>query len=907
MTPTTRPARRRSGSARRRLATALGLVALTALALLAAAIPAQALTITPGTFSARAHVTQPDGSDADVTQAGSHPDYTVSFRFDTVSHAPGESEPDGSVKDIRIDLPHGLVGNPQATPQCSHRDFTLSLCPNATMVGTDTLDYAPFPEVPVSPQLSAVYNLTPPKGTVARFGFQLAVTSIIIDMRVNDDGSYNLSAELNDLSQEMLVFGSELTLWGVPADHNGTTGPYTLWDGRAFGDPSGQPRVPFLTAPTACQPDTATMAADSWQHPGDVTVATAEVPSWTGCDKLAFAPTLDLRPDDTRAGEPAGYAVTVDVPQNDDPDGLATPAVSDVDVQLPAGVSVSPSSVQGLDVCTDEQAAFHTLADPSCPAASKIGTVQIDTPLLSVPLTGGVYLGRPLSMSSDSGEMLRLFLVASGQGVTVKLEGRIRADPSTGVLHALFADTPQLPFSRLSLRLKGGSTAPLTNPQSCGTYTTHATISSWGQQVQTSDSTFTIDRSASGGPCAPLGFSPTFHAGTTNPQAGAFSPFTLSFGRSDSDQDLGSLTARLPRGLTGLLASAELCPEAQAAAGTCGAGSRIGTATVVAGPGTTPLTVQTDDPVYITGPYRGAPFGLSIVVPAVAGPFDLGTVVVRASIAVDRTTAALTIASDPLPTVLDGIPLRVRDVSVAIDRPGFMLNPTSCTARSVNATVTSAEGASAPVSSRFQAGGCRALPFKPSLSLSVGKRGRTRAGLTTPFRARLTARRGDGNLRSVSVKLPKTLSAQLAVVTRPCTLDEFHAGRCTKRVGSATAVTPLLSTPLRGPAYFVRVPGRRLPDLMVALHGQVDIDLAGRVSIPRDLTLKTVFDTIPDVPIRSFELDLVAGRLGTLSAISNLCAPATRRASVATIGYRAQSGKLIQARKRLAVSGCGKR
>nr|WP_246345631.1 hypothetical protein [Conexibacter arvalis] len=858
--------------------------------------------IAPG-FSATMH----DASGDDVTQAGAHPNATVHFMLRTALDADGKTVPDESLKDVTVELPRGVIGNPMATPRCRHQEFKAMRCGPESIVGVETLHFAPIPGVPRPIDAAVpVYNLVPPEGVAARFAFQVTSVVVMIDARVRSDGDYHLVTDLRDISTALQVYGSTLTLWGVPADMNGP-GPLRFYGGSlTYGGPGSGPRRAFLSNPTECgAPPVTRIRVRSWQNPLRSTGALFEAADGVdGCERLSFSPSLDLRPESPRAGVGSPYGVTIEVPQSDDPDGLATPAVRDVSVTLPKGVAVSPSSAHGLVGCTDAQAALGSLAQPACPAASKIGTVSIETPLLEGPLTGAIHLGQPKSMDAQTGEMLRTLLIASGYGVTVKLEGKITPDPVTGRLRAVFADNPQLPFSKLRLRFQGGDRAPLTNPQTCGTHTTSATITSWGGQSVTSDSSFEITQDANGDPCAPLGFAPSFSAGTASAQAGAFTPFTLTFGRDDAQQDLGDLTVQLPPGFTGMLASAELCAEAQAAAGTCGEASRIGSASVTAGAGASPY--QLSGRVYITGPYRGAPFGMSIVVPAQAGPFDLGTVVVRAAIAVDRTTAALRVTSDPMPTILQGIPLRVRTVSIAIDRPGFMLNPTSCSEKRVEATIRSAQGAAASVGSRFQVGGCRALPFKPKLGLRIGARGRTRGGITTPFAARLTTRPGDGNLRAVTVKLPRTLNARLNVVNDACTLEQFRAGECTKRVGTGTAVTPLLRAPLSGPAYFVRNPERRIPDLMVALRGEVEIDLTGRVTIPRDLTIKTAFDTIPDVPITSFALRLVAGRRGPLSTIPNMCTVRSRRASLATVDYRAQSGRLIRRRQRIAVDGCPK-
>lgn len=881
------------------LATTLAGVIL--LLLLLAGTARADLGFEPGSFTARLH----DAAGADVTQAGAHADLTVAFRLKTTTTPSGRMVPDESLKDVAVELPRGVVGDPLATPRCLHGAFMAGRCERTAIVGVETLWTGALPgPARLTETVVPVYNIVPPDGVAARFAFRVASVYVTIDMRVRSDGDYNLVADLRNLSTVLQVYGSRLTLWGVPADVNGP-GPSSFSSGDGtYGGPGSGPRRPFLSAPAECGPPReATITATSWQRPeravGDSYTPPAGI---SGCEQLSLESSLTLAPEHPRAGVPSAFVVDMPVAQPADPDGLAAPTVRDVDVTLPAGVAVSPSSAQGLVGCTNAQAAFGSLEEPACPAASKIGAVSIDTPLLDGPLTGGVFLGEPRSMDAQTGEMLRIFLLAAGYGVTVKIEGRLTPDPVTGRLRAVFRDLPQLPFSLLRLRFQGGERAPLTTPQVCGTHTTRTEIVAWSGQRVSSDSSFAITQDANGNPCASLGFAPSFDAGMANATAGAFAPLTVTFGRDDAQQDLGDLTVQLPPGVTGMLASADLCAEAQAAAGTCGEGSRIGGAAVTAGAGADPL--QLPGRVYIGGPYKGAPFGLSIVVPAKAGPFDLGTVVVRAAIHVDRTTAALTVVSDPLPTILQGIPLRVRTVSIAIDRPGFMLNPTSCTQKRVEGAIRSAAGASTQVGSRLQVGRCRDLGFRPRLGLRVGGRGRTRAGITTPLTARIATRPGDANLRAVTVKLPRTINARLDVINDACTLEQFHARACTQQVGTATAVTPILAEPLSGPVYFVRNPARRIPDLMVALRGQVEIDLTGKVSIPRDLTLKTQFDTIPDVPITSFGLRLVAGRSGPLAAIPNLCTAQARRESIAMIGYRAQSGRLIRDWPRLGVDGC---
>ncbi len=906
----------RTTSVRSRMRRA-ALLAAVALAPFGAAATAHAdeFGIRPDSFAVRAYDVVSDGgggtSEVEVTQAAGRPDYfSVDFWLNQTTTPNGGPVAHENLRNVAVDLPRGFSGNPQATPRCALGTFVgaAGVCPNATMVGVASVRYNTARGRVVNVNEVPVFNITPPDGTVARLAFRIVTINATVDMKINSDGSYRLVSNTSDISGLLYLLGVKLTLFGTPAALNGP-GPLQTTV-NTYGEPSGAPLVPFIQLPATCDgPLEASLAVNSWQRSERWSRASTTLAARTGCDRLRFSPTLEMRPDSGRAGTPAGYDVRLKVPQASAPGApLDTPPLRAARVTLPEGVAISPSSADGLTGCTDAQVALGSDAKPDCPGASRVGSVRIDTPVLPGPLTGGVFLGQPKSFDASTGEMLRIFLVAEGHGVTIKQEGKITPDPVTGRLTAVFADTPQLPFSELAIDFDDGPRAPLTNPPTCGTYTTVAELTSWSGQRVSSSSSFAIDRNAAGGPCAPLGFAPSFQAGTTNPAAGSPSPFTLAFGRDDGEQELGDLTADLPAGLMGMVAQADLCGDAAAAAGTCGESSRIGTVAVAAGAGTNPFQLPGRG-VYLTGPYKGAPFGLSIVVPAVAGPFDLGTVVVRAAIQVDRRTAALRIVSDPFPSILQGIPLRIRQVRVSIDKPGFMVNPTSCAEKRVGGTLRSTAGATANVASRFQVGGCKALPFTPRIGFRAGTRGRTRRGLTVPFTATLRMRSGQANNRAVTVRLPKVLNARLEVIRNACTLEEFETDRCTKQVGTATATTPVLRDPLRGPVYFVRDPARRLPSLMAALRGQGDaagvrIDLAGKVSIARDLSLQTAFDTIPDVPISLFSLSLVAGRRGPIGTTENLCAKETRQRALARVQYRAHSGRALQSRPRLQVAGC---
>ena len=891
--PTTRT-RRRIG---RGLVAAWAL-ALAALALaVAPALAADRFGIVPGSFTAT----------VSTDQAGAHPDATVSFRLNTVTDG---ILPVEDVKDIVVDLPPGIVGNPQTMPKCTPGEIDTrngGLCPLATQVGTISLDLIRADGLAPFPYTWPVYNMVPRGDRTAEFGFFVLGVPIFITVSVRP-GDHGLRTSIPNVISPLPLTGTRLTLWGDPAarSHDPMRG-YRCINVVCFGggNPANVSVRPFMRNPTECgRPGAATLTVNSWQNRGEQVSVTADPTTMVGCDKLRFDAGLTVKPSSNAAGAPAGYAVELTVPQSDDVRDLATPDLRRAVVRLPAGVAINPSASDGLQGCTPAQIGLDGDGDPTCPQGSKIGTVQIDTPLLDGPMKGAIFLAQPHDNRFDS--MLALYLVAQGSGVTLKLPGEIRADPATGQLTATFDDNPQLPFTKLRLSFNGGPRAPLVNPALPGSYTTVSELTSWGGQTTGSQSTFEI-----AGP-ATLGFDPRLSVGVQNPAAGAFSPFSLTVARADGTGALRSIKAvRLPEGLLAMVSSVPLCDAAHADAGTCPEASRVGRVEVAAGAGPAPAWLPQQGRkatgVYLTGPHDGAPYGLSIVVPAQAGPFDLGTVVLRSALHVDRRTAAITADTDDLPTILEGIPLNIREVRLILDRQGFMFNPTSCDATGIDAQVRSVADVVANLRNRFQVGGCAALPFKPKMYLRVGRKGRTRPGITVPFRTVVSMTPGQANLRSVRVNLPRNINARLPVINEnACPLADYEAGRCPERlaVGTATAVTPVLRDPLHGKVFFVRNPERRIPDLVVALRGEVAIDLVGKVTIPRNLTLATTFDTVPDVPITSFALNLVAGRSGPIGTVGNLCATRVRRGMNAKLAFRAQSGRAVSRLQRMQVFGC---
>jgi hypothetical protein len=867
---------------------------------------------------------QPDYFDAAfpngglVRQAGAHP-FEARFDLDfnlklTEDPTLGTyTEPDGHVKNVEVELPDGFVGNPEATPKCTSEQLSEAsgsgvrpACPPASQVGSadvmvNNLETIYFGEANSITDLP-VYNMVPPKGSVADFAFSIQGGGIVHILASLDPANhYAIKTTIANTLDITPVRSARLTLWGVPADpaHDSLRWDSTKGFDAVFGVAAGVPAKPFLTLPSRCDvADHARATLNSWQHPDRHITYESTPVALGGCSAQQFDASIKAAPTATTTSSPSGLSFDVGIPQDDSVRGLGTPALRKVVVTLPEGMTVSPSSADGLAACSPLQIALGTDLVPTCPDAAKVGTARLETPLLPVPVEGSVYLAT--QNDNPFGTLLALYIVLRDdeRGLLIKLPGKVAPDPVTGQLTATFDDNPALPFSNLHVQFKSGPRAPLSMPPTCGVKTVSAELTSWNASlppVHATD-TFTV-----GGDCA-RGFDPRFVAGTRSPLAGKDSPLVTRFTRSDDDEEISSVDVSLPQGVLGRLADLTLCPDAAANAGACGEGARIGSVTVGAGPGPSPFFI-TDGRVYMTGPYKGAPFGLSIVVHAKAGPLDLGNVVVRAAVFVDRHTAALRIATDPLPTILAGIPLQIRVMDVNVDRPHFTFNPTSCSAKESSATLRSTTGRSSSSSSRFQVAGCSGLPFSPRIAIRVGGRGRTQRGRTTTLEATLRMAPAQANLRGVRVTLPKTINARLNVIEKACTLAEFNAGHCEKaRAGTAVAVTPLLRDPLRGNVYFVRN-GRPLPDMMVALRGQVDVDLDSRVIIPPSNRLSTSFETIPDVPVTKFVLRIVSGKQGPVGNAANLCTRASRSARM-DVAFTAQSGKVIHRTQRLGVRGC---
>jgi hypothetical protein len=883
-----------------------------------------------------------DADGTAMTQAGAHP-FILTFDAafpsqQLIAHQEEFGTPiwgAGTLRDLLFGLPKGVVVNPNATPaRCTAAQLASSEnpkgggCPPASEIG----------EVHLLTNLSGVdtvsfelYNMVPAPGVPAEFAFVLAGT--FVHVRGGLNGDFTISGTATEIIAKIAAFGVQVVLWGDPSS--------SVFELARKGAGCLESYVPcpvissptaFLTMPSACSgPLSMGVSADSWEQPGTFLNRTAVTTDLngnpvgiSGCSKLAFEPTIAVRPESHAADSPTGLAVDLKLPQSEGNDSLATANLKKAVVQLPAGIAVNPSAADGLAGCSPAEIGIGGNESPSCPDPSKIGEVELVTPLLAIPLQGSVYLAE--QDHNPFGSLLVVYLVAEGQGVVIKLAGRVEPDPTTGQLTATFSENPDLPFSDLKVHFDGGPRATLSTPPACGSYESTSALSPWSAadpehptaaETSTSSDPFQVTAGPGGGSCAnpaSLPFAPGFQAGVVTPAAGASSSFAVQLTRQDGEQNISAISTVLPSGLLAKLAGVPLCPESQAASGECPAASQVGETTIGVGWGPTPLYVpqtgKAPTAVYLAGPYKGAPYSLVIKVPAQAGPFDLGTVTVRAAIHIDPHDAHVTVISDPLPQILQGIPLRYRDIRVTINRPGFMLNPTSCEPMVVTGTAGSSGGASASLSSRFQVGDCANLPFKPSFQASTLAKTSKASGASLSVIVASTA--GQANIAKVHVVVPKQLPARLTTLQKACTDTQFNANPAgcpaASLVGTAVAHTPLLNGPLTGPGYLVSHGGAAFPDLVFVLQGEgVVLDLDGNTDIKKGITSET-FNSVPDAPITRFETTLPEGPHSVLatnipaSANGSLCGQALTMPTTIT----GQNGTVIEQATKIAVSGCPK-
>jgi hypothetical protein len=794
------------------------------------------------------------------TQAAGHPNLTLDTVFS------GQTD---NLKNLTVHLPPGLVGNPNAATKCTQAQFNADTCPGTSVVGTVTnnVTATALGLLPITQDITDnVYDVAPSAGEPARLGIWVHPPNIegalidkvklpvAVSVRPNDFG---LDTSISNIPNTL----NSTLLGSIPVTINSIS--LTL-NGIASGGN-------FVTLPSSCAPATTQIDVSSY---GGAAASKQSTFSPTGCPgAVPFHPTMHVALETTRADTPSGYTVTLGVPANNS-------TVKRAQVVLPVGTVLSPKAADGATACTDAQLGVGSSTPGACPDSSQIGTTTIVTPLLGT-LAGKVFLGQPTPT-----HLLRLFVDIEQSGVKIKLPGTVTPDPNTGQLTTVFDNLPQVPFSSFALSFRGGPTAILSNPQDCGSHTATASLTPWsGGADGTPQDSFSISDDGAGAPCpAKRPFTPTItdSAGSTAADGDPGS-LAITVNRPDRDQRLRSVRFSLPPGLLGRVAGVSLCPEAGAASGNCPASTQAGVVTATVGTGPQPVTLS--GPVYMGGPYKGGLLSLIAALPAKVGPLDLGTTVLRSAISLRSSDGGLDVSSDDLPRLVQGIPVDVRSLTVNLNKPGTLLNPTDCSPLSIAGTLTSVLGDTASASAPFQATGCDRLPFAPKITAVAGGKGNTAKGKRPVLRAIVEQPIDQARLASTTVTLPSSLGVALGKAI--CPAAQADAGSCpvTSQVGTASASTPLLPLPLSGPVYLIQVPGQPLPGVLVQLHGLVDLSLRGNVSTGAGGALVNRFDGIPDVPISRFELDFTGGKDGTLVTSRDLCRGAVQKLTASFIGH----------------------
>ncbi len=857
------------------------------------------------------------------TQAGSHPyEMTVAFAVNGIGHGFFEEVPaGGESQQVVVNLPPGIVGDPTATPRCTRRQFDGEegahfeepTCPALTQIGVDE-------SIVQGLHVSfKVYNLVPPPGIAAQFAFDDQGTDVFLNGGVRSGGPTPLDSDygisVHTLVPQKAVLFNTTTIWGVPSEESHNEQREAALTGGS---------VPLLTLPTSCAgpQEFSIEALNTWQYANlhsRASVMTHESTGapvgFTGCSDLGFDPSLSVAPDTSAGDTPAGLTTEIKVPQEglETLHGIATSNQRDVTVVLPEGLVLNPGRASGLVACPLAEDGVGQEGPPRCPSASQVGTATVLTPLLSEPEEGKVYV-----LESQPPDV-KLLVALAGQGIEVKVTGDVHLNTTTGQLTTIFKEDPEFPFTNFKLSFSGGGQAALITPPTCGLFTSASDFTPWSSPAVEdvfSSSSFQIATGTNGAACeSPLPFTPSMIAGATTDQAGGYTAFSLLLSRADDQQRISKLQFKTPKGLLGMISHVQLCEEPQAAKGECPQGSQIGHTIVGAGAGPDPLYVpeegKPEAPIYITGPYDGAPYGLLIAVPVIAGPFNLGTTVVRGKIEVDPETSQLTITTDPVPTILDGVPVDMRTINAVIDRKEFMFNPTNCNPQAFSGTATSIEGANAALSSPFQVGSCRSLTFKPGFSVSTSAKTSRTLGASLDVKMTLPDEGGlssTANVQRVKVSLPKQLPTPLKTLQKACLEKTFaeNPKNCpvASQVGTVKVSTPVLPGGLTGTAYFVSHGGAKYPELIMVLVGQnnVTVQVHGETQISKAGITTATFATVPDVPFSSFELTLPQREFPALTANGNLC----KGQLLMPTELVGQNGLVIQQNTKIAVTGCPK-
>jgi hypothetical protein len=832
-----------------------------------------------------------------TTQAGGHPDLTLALDVKqdpkTEPNVFGLKDSYAPTRNIVFNPPPGLIGNPSVLgggQQCAVVELTVGTCPNGSQIGVSTITGYQLNSKLQEP----LYMMQPPGGgIIARLGTVAGIFPTFIDFQLRSESDYGLTAEVRDAADAASLLAVETTFWGVPADPSHDNERCTIGEvlNGCVVSPSRSPGsrlLPFMTNPTRCGvPLMMGVNASSWSYPeykSEEEVKT-DFPGIIGCNNLPFGPALTVNPTNHYTSSPTGLDLTIKLPEADGVNVLEPAQTRDIRIDLPRGVAINPGSADGLITCSVEQVHFGERVNSECPDAAKMASTEFEIGALPRRMKGAIYLREP-----EPGNLFRIWVVADDLGAHVKLPGQLEVDKETGQIKSVVLDNPQAPLREVKLLFKSGFRAPLMTPHTCGEYLTHYEFTSWaGGPPAIGDTQMQITEG-----CEPQGFNPKLSAGSTNAQSGAFSPFTFTLNREDSEENIEGLSITLPKGIAASFVGIARCEGADAETGHCPAASRIGKTVVADGAGPNPLWVPQPgkDPtaVYLSGPYKGAPLSIVAVVPAQAGPFDLGLEVVRSAVYVDPVTAQATAKADPLPQIIEGIPITYKAINVQLDRPGFSLNPTSCASKETKADLTSTGGKTASPTAPYAASDCAKLPFQPSLTVRL--KGGTHRGAHPKLSATLRMPEGGANIAGTQVTLPLSEYVENAHFKTICTRVQFAAKECPAEsiYGSAVAHSPLFDFPLEGPVYLRSSTHNPLPDLVMALHGPasmpVEVDVDGEVDSVGG-QLRSTFNTIPDAPVSEFTLRMQGGNKGLIVNSANLCTNTYR----AKAYFSGQNGK----------------
>lgn len=868
------------------------------------------------------------------TQAGSHPfQFTTTFNLSSaIDVVEGHEEPTPAVlpKDVDVRLPPGLIGDPTAYPRCALAQFAKRQCGADTVLGVASVAFYEPNTGGVNTSTVPIFNLEPAVGEPARFGFAPGNVPVFLDTSVRTGEDYGVTVRAENVPQTVGFLSNTVTFWGVPGDsrHDGARGygcvealaeesaQHIAEKGFAACSPVGENNpAAFLSLPTSCplnpltgepEPLRTSAEVDSWTDPGGFVSyepsALELMPAMDGCGALPFSAEIRTALDSGAASSPAGLRTDVHVPQAElsNANGLAPANVRNISVLLPAALQVNSAAAGGLGVCTLAEIGLKgtnaasgvlefTPSEASCPESSKIANVKVKTPVLEEPLSGAVYLAAPQNFAGSPenpfSSLIAMYVVAKDpvSGVLVKLPMKVSLNETTGQVTVAVDNSPETPFEDAEFEFFDGPRASLASPAHCGAYTTNATFEPWSNtrashEALQSDSVFEITTGPGSAPCPgpTLPFAPAVSSQTLSVGAGAFTPLATSVSRGDGQQALGSVALRYPEGLAGVLTGVKLCGEAQANAGTCGPESMIGESTTAVGVGSDPYTV-TGGKVYLTEKYDGAPFGLSIVTPAQAGPFVLQEgrpVIVRAKVEINPRTSVLTVSSGPIPTIIEGIPLQIQHVNVTITRGGFTFNPANCEKTGITGSAIGAEGASASATVPFQVANCQDLKFTPTLAVSTKAQASKVDGAELHFKISYPkgAMGTQAWFKELKIDFPKKLSSRLETLQRGCLAPTFEANPAAcpaaSRIGMMVVRTQVLPVPLTGPIYFVSYGGAKFPEAVTVLQGYgVTIELHGETFVDNKTGITSAtFKSLPEVPFETAEVTLPTGRYSEFGA-----------------------------------------